>query len=110
LPSSAVLIFVAISAINASVLSSSASRARLRVMRSADDAQLECEADRLRATSRTELDEDTLEMPVHRPFADAKDSGDLLRGLSERDVSQDLDFSPRKRWTHGLLLRRHRKN
>jgi hypothetical protein len=49
-------------------------------------------------------------MPVHRTFADPERAGDLLRCLSERDVSEDLDFSSRERWTHGLLLRRHRKN
>jgi len=79
-------------------------------MRSPHDAKLESERHGLRATPCAELQKDALEMPVHRPFADTKRSGDLLRGFSERDVSQDLDFSPRERWTHGLLLRQHRKN
>jgi len=79
-------------------------------MRSAHDAKLECEGDRLRPTSRAELHEDALQMPVDRPFADAERTGDFLRGLTERYVGEDLDLSPRKRWTHGLLLRRHRKD
>jgi len=79
-------------------------------MRSAHDPELESEGDRLRATPRAEFYKDALEMPVHRPLADTEHSGDLLRGLTERDVCEDLDLSPRKRWTHGLLLCRHRKN
>ena len=66
-------------------------------MRSAHDAQLECEGDRLRPTSRAELHEDALQMPVDGTFPDAQRTGDLLRGLTERDVREDLDFSPRER-------------
>jgi hypothetical protein len=77
-PAYAVLIFVAISAISASGLSPSASRAGLRVMGSAHDSQLERERDRLGPAPRAELQEDALEVPVHRPFADAESTGDLL--------------------------------
>jgi hypothetical protein len=66
-------------------------------MRSANDPELEREGDRLRAASRAELQEDTLEMPVHGPFADAEGSCDLFRRFAERDVRQDLDLSPRER-------------
>jgi hypothetical protein len=78
-------------------------------MRSAHDPELEREGDRLRATSRTELHKDTLKMPIHGPLADAERPRDLLGRFAKRDLSEDLDLSPRKRWTHGLLLRRHRK-
>src|SRR2546428_11198992 len=95
---------------NPAGLARARSRARARVMRSAHDAELERQRDRLRAAPRAELHENPLQMPVHRALADAQRSGDLFRGFPQRDMSQDLDFSPRKRWTHGLLLRRHRKN
>src|SRR2546426_3560541 len=81
-----VLMFVAISSIDTEALSYSHSSARLRVMRSAHDAQLECERHGLRAAPGAELQKDALKMPIHGPFADAERSGDLLRGLSERDV------------------------
>jgi hypothetical protein len=55
-------------------------------MRSADDAQLECESDRFRAAIRAEFYESAFEMPIYRPFTDAKRSRNFLRGLSERDV------------------------
>jgi hypothetical protein len=61
----------------------------------AHDTELECERDGLGAASRSELDEGTTDVPIHRSLADTERSGDLLRCLAARYVSQDLDFSPR---------------
>src|SRR5207247_10992585 len=79
-------------------------------MRPAHDPKLESEGHCLRAASRAELHKNALEMPVHRPLADTESTSDLLRGLPERDVCQDLDFSPREGRTHGLLMCLHRKD
>jgi len=63
-------------------------------VRTAHDAALHCEGDRLRPAARAEPGERLRDVPVHRAFADPESGRDLFRGLPSGDVFEDLDFSP----------------